>query len=351
MPPMQEAVFQPFGWNLSINGSDGSGNNDSYHEIIERPVSGTDALSNVRYYNQAGYRVVIDSTGTNITVQRVDSSGNVTTLSGSSLNTWTANNGQGSSSTILKTSALYDARENTAVKVMNVDVSKIVSNYSGMTGWTGLLYIADAGAGTSTNVTIGPNTYSTTRRAVRLINATSLPSTGLTVVSENPLYIQGDYNTGGDPPSDHGTYTDPDVSGYTRKAAAVVADAVNILSKDWKDNESINGLKAASGNITINAAIVAGIVPSSSGNYSGGGENFLRLLEDWSNRTFTYYGSMAEFYTSQQATGPWNGNGTVYKSPQSSHWYYDDATFSAAAPPGSLQLAAYLQQQRWYQVY
>ena len=34
------------------------------------------------------------------------------------------------------------------------------------------------------------------------------------------------------------TYTDPDVSGYTRKAAAVVADAVTILSSGWNDSSS-----------------------------------------------------------------------------------------------------------------
>jgi hypothetical protein len=32
-------------------------------------------------------------------------------------------------------------------------------------------------------------------------------------------------------------------------------------------------------------------------------------------------------------------------------FYYDDATFSSGNPPGRLIIAAYLQQQRWYQVY
>ena len=37
-----------------------------------------------------------------------------------------------------------------------------------------------------------------------------------------------------------------------------------------------------------------------SGYYSGGVENFPRFLEDWSGKTFTYYGSMLELYNSQQ---------------------------------------------------
>src|ERR1043166_1045234 len=359
MPPIQVSPYLPFGWSLDLSSSDTNTNNDSYRDIIERPnTSYSDALANVRYYNQPGYRVVINA-DTTVSVTRIDSSGAVTTLNGSAYNTWCANNGQGNSTTILlQGQALYDAREATAVKVTNVDVSKIVSNFGGMNGWTGLLYISDAGAGTSTNVTINGVTYSTTRRAIRLTNGYQLPSGGLTVVSENPVYIQGNYNTSSTSsatvPSNNGTYTDPDASGYTRVPAAVVADAVNVLSPGWSDANSAQGIgtRVATANTTVNAALVAGQVPSSGGNYSGGGENFIRFLEDWSNKTFCYYGSMVELYRSLQATGAWNGNGSVYKSPLTSRWYYDDATFSnTIGPPGTLLIAAYLQQQRWYQVY
>ncbi|HYR22378.1 MAG TPA: hypothetical protein VEP30_05585 [Chthoniobacterales bacterium] len=369
LPPAQTSPYLPFGWNLDLSNTNGNGNDDSYHEIIERPVSGTDPLSNVRYYNQAGYRIVINA-DTTVTASRIDSSGNVTTLNGSAYNTWCANNGQGSSTTILQQNQpLYDAREGGAVKVTNVDISKIVSSFSGMTGWTGVVYLADAGAttynadgtvksaGTSANVTINGTTYPTTKRAFRLINGYALPSTGLTIVSENPVYIQGNYNTAstssGSVPSNSGTYTDPDASGYTRKAAAVIADAVTILSSGWNDSNSASSLssRVASANTTVNAAFVAGMVPSGGGNYSGGGENFIRLLEDWSSRTFCYYGSMVELFRSNQAIGTW-GKANVYNSPGTDRWYYDDATFSnSSGPPGNLQIAAYLQQQRWYQVY
>jgi hypothetical protein len=361
LPPTQEGAYMPFGWNLNLDSST-SNNNDSYHEIIERPVSGTDPLANVRYYNQPGYRIVLNdpNNGGNNTVQQVSSNGTITNISGSALNAWLGNNGQGSSSTILQQNQpLYDAREGAAVKVTNFNVNKLLStlgsNNSGISGWTGLVYVADGSVGTSASVVVDGQTYSTTRRGIRLMNGTNLPTGGLTIVSEDPVYIQGNYNTGGnDPPSNSGTYTDPDKTGYTRVPAAVVADAVSILSQGWNDNNSDRAISSrnASNNTTINAAIVGGIVPSSGGNYSGGGENFIRFLEDWSNKTFCYYGSMVELYSSAQATAPWNGNGTVFKSPVTSRWYYDDATFSnTLGPPGALQIAAYLQQQRWYQVY
>ena len=184
-------------------------------------------------------------------------------------------------------------------------------------------------------------------------NGATLPSSGLTIVSENPVYIQGNYNTGsGTVPSNTGTYTDPDVTGYTRKPAAVYADAINILSNNWNDaNSTLPTTSRVATNTTVNTALVTGEVPSGGGNYSGGGENFVRFLEDWTNKDFTYYGSMVELFNSATATGPWSGSGNQYKQPNL-HWYYDDATFSnTSGPPGNLQIAAYLQQQRWYQVY
>ena len=358
MPPVQVSPYLPFGWNLDLNSSDTNANNDSYHDIIERPATGTDALSNVRYYNQPGYRIVINA-DTTVTITRIDSNGSVTSVNGSQYNTWCANNGQGTSTTILKQGqALYDAREGAAVKVTNLDVSKLVSNVSSLSGWTGLVYISDAGAGTSTSVTIGSNTYSTTRRALRLTNGYALPSGGLTIVSDNPVYVQGNYNTSSTSsatvPSNNGTYTDPDASGYTRVPAAIVADAVTVLSNGWSDTNSAQGIgtRLATANTTVNSALVAGIVASGGGNYSGGGENFIRFLEDWNSRTFCYYGSMVQLYRSAQATGAWNGTGSVYVSPATSRFYYDDTIFSnSSGPPGALQIAAYLQQQRWYQVY
>ncbi len=364
-PPAQVSPFLPFGWNLAM--SVGGGNaNGGYHEIIERPTGGVDPLANVRYYSQPGYRLVINA-DTSVTITRINSSGTVTTLVGSAYNAFCANNGQGTKgSNILNTNkALYDAREGAAVKVTDVDVAQLVTEVGkGMTGWTGLLYMADAGAttynsdgtvksaGTSASVTVNGVTTTTTKRAFRLISGATLPTGSLTIVSENPVYIQGNYNTGGTPPSNSGTYTSPTASGYTRRPAAVIADSITVLSSGWSDSNSSLAISSrVASNTTVNAALVAGIVPSNTTYYSGGAENFIRLLENWSNNTLCYYGSMVELYASNQAIGHWNGSGSVYTEPSTLPFYYDDVIFSYNSPPGNLQLAAYLQQQRWYQVY
>ena len=73
------------------------------------------------------------------------------------------------------------------------------------------------------------------RRALKLVNGgiargvSTLPTEGLTVVSENPVYVQGNYNAGNDPVADP---TEAHVP------AAIIADAVTILSNNWTDASS-----------------------------------------------------------------------------------------------------------------
>jgi hypothetical protein len=144
------------------------------------------------------------------------------------------------------------------------------------------------------------------------------------------VYIQGDYNT-----------TNP-------KQCAIVGDAINLLSNAWNDTTA-SGSRVAS-NTTVRSALVGGNVLSDGFHYSGGGENFIRLLENWSGRTLTYYGSMVQLWQSKQATGFWSSSSSVYTAPTTINWYYD-TSLATNVPPGTFQLAAYLQQQRWYQVY
>ena len=142
-----------------------------------------------------------------------------------------------------------------------------------------------------------------------------------------------------------------------RKLAAVIGDSINVLSGNWSDANSTGSISSRTAtNTTINAALVGGIVRSGGGTYSGGGENFVRLLEDWKNNTLCIYGSMVQLYTSTQGVGAWTGTGNTYKAPLVSKFYWDpkfsdNTLVFQSGPPGNLQIAAYLQQQRWYQVY
>ena len=361
MPPAQVSPYLPFGWNLKLVDAGGNVNDDSYHELIEIPAGGTDPLANIRLYNQAAYRVLIDINN-NVIVTRKDG----TVATGGERSTFT--------NAVTTNEALWDPRENAYVRLATLNIRTLSdSTGSSLPNWNGIVYIADQSPdGTTISSRLGGSgsTVTSTKRGIRLINGYRLPGTvnginGLTVVSGNPVYIKGNYNTstnsGDTVPSNNGTYTDPDASGYTRRLAAVIGDSITILSGAWTDNNSVLSIGSrAAMNTTVNAALVGGIVPSSGGNYSGGGESFVRFLEDWKTNTFCSYGSMVQLFVSKTGTGVWSGSGSVYKAPLTCKFYWDPnfsdpAVVSSSSlqsgPPGNLQIAAYLQQQRWYQVY
>ena len=62
--------------------------------------------------------------------------------------------------------------------------------------------------------------------------------------------------------------------------------------------------------------------PTISGNYSGGVENFLRLLESWSSKTLTYNGSIVVMFPSIYATNSWEPTGNYY-NPPTRNWAFD----------------------------
>ena len=173
---------------------------------------------------------------------------------------------------------------------------------------------------------------SSTESGVRLVNGSTLPSLGLTVASPNPLYVQGNYNA----PAQHLGTTNTSLT----KPAALVGDAITVLSTAWNDANSGAGLSTRNAaDTTVNAAFLGGLVPSNGTYYSGGVENFPRFLENWSGRKFAYNGSMVVMYYSKIARAPWGGN-DVY-NPPNRQWTFDlnfmDAT---KLPPGTPEVRA-----------
>jgi hypothetical protein len=239
--------------------------------------------------------------------------------------------------------SIQDNRETASIRLVTLDISQLENNTSGLSptykssAFNGIVYIYDSS-----------NTPST-RRGVRILNGTKIPSMGLTIASGNPIYIQGNFNTGGNPASNGspGDPTNPQVSGYTRAPCSILADAVNILSGSWNDANSSAGTSSrVASNTTVNTAILGGIIPTAApggdGSYSGGAENFPRFLEDWSHAVFTYYGSMVELYNSKQSIGEW-GKPNVYVPP-TRRWYFD-SNFKVKPPPGTLMVYSYMKGQ------
>ena len=120
---------------------------------------------------------------------------------------------------------------------------------------------------------------------------------------------------------------------------------MNVLSNAWNDANSLSGISSRQAtSTTINTAIVAGNVPTTTASYSGGIENFTRFHEDWSNDYLTIYGALALLFDSEQATGPWNA---ASYSPPSRRWYYD-TLLQDHNPPG-FRVARTYERGRWVQ--
>ncbi len=324
LPPAADAEQQPYGVQL-----------DDYHQLIDYTTSPTD-LDPYRFQTQAGLIVAIDASN-NVKVYNKSGATITTTVQGAAV-----------SGAITTNDTIIDNREgnttgNGTVRVTTLDVGILTANVNANTFgglWNGMIYLIDTSA--------DPNGV-TAKRAIRLKNGGSLPDGGLTVASGNPVYVQGDYNTGTtstiQPASNNATSPDPTsptVPGYTRQPAAIIADAVTILSNAWLDLKS--GSVPTASPTTVNAGLISGIVPTGDGYYSGGVENFPRFLENWSGKSFTYYGSMIELYKSQQAIGRW-GSANVY-SPPNRAWYFD-TSFVSNPPPGLLASFNY-RRSRWY---
>ena len=337
--PDYDSTHQPF--NIDPGTFDpGNPNDTGYHELIEPPVlplsANPDPLSSYRYFNQAGIIIQITDHGSadTVTLLRPNGDGTTTTLTASSsgedlklYNMFTA------SGVITTNQSFQDNREQASVRVTTLDISKLTKssgtqwNKTG-TPFNGIVYLYDPSA--------APNGIGA-KRGFRIKNGAFIPTNGLTVASDNPVYIQGDFNTGSNPPSNSGDPTKPQAAGYTRQPCSVIADAVNLLSNSWNDATSFG----TASNTTYNTAILSGIIPSgtSNGSYSGGAENFPRFLENWSNKSLTYYGSMVELYNSQQAIGIWRYGSPVYNAPVR-NWYFD-TNFRLKSPPGTLLTFTY----------
>lgn len=332
--PSYDDDHEPFDISPSVfNTSDSNPNNDSYRELIEPANSSfSDPLAAQRYYDQAS--VTIEVKADNSVVFRnsagtiIDSSsgGNDKKLYDMFKDAVTTNE------------TIQDNREQATMRIATLDVSRLMKADKtwDWNKFNGVVYMYDSSASANG---VG------NKRGIRIKNGSYIPDGGLTVASNNPVYIQGDFNTGDtgtnvpsnvvDSYKDPTVTPDPQAASYTRQPCSIVADAVNVLSNAWLDANSTAGLGSRiASNTTINAAIISGIVPSgtSNGNYSGGAENFPRFLEDWSDATLTYYGSMVELYKSQQNIGVW-GKSNVY-SPPTREWFFD-TNFRRNTPPGS----------------
>jgi hypothetical protein len=184
---------------------------------------------------------------------------------------------------------------------------------------------------------------------LKLINGEVIPNPsfahsddtyGMSLATNQMMYVEGHYNSDGD--FNTGSPTSPDdPSNFAKEGheapAALIADSLTFLSEDWDDedsNESISNRRAT--HTEVSAAVLTGNVPSGetgSNRYSGGVENFPRFLETWSSRDLRIRGSMVALFESEVGTRAW-GYGDVYGAPRR-QWGFHEKFAEGFLPPGT----------------
>lgn len=206
---------------------------------------------------------------------------------------WSAVDGNGLDVTsalrgVVRLDSVADVREKDDVKVAVIDVQAL--NASGQFPSNGLLYLAAVG-----------DTPLDGSRGFLLEGGAELAAP-LTTISDNFLYVQGDYNT------------------VDKKPAAVVADVVNLLSNAWDGTKELGSRKPAARATTYNMAIVSGFRASEPGQYSGGFENMPRFHETWSGVDCHITGSFVALWEPAYSHEP--RDASAY-DPPNRHWAYD----------------------------
>ncbi len=212
----------------------------------------------------------------------------------------------------LTETTFYDKREGQNVTVVDVKVDSLKT--TAYLPSNGIIYFADSRSGL---------------HGLRLTDARDI-GLPMTVASLNPVYTVGNIN---------------DVN---KKPMSIIADAVTVLSGNWSDNPAL----AASSTVSdrpalttqVNFSVCAGHIATATGTgtYSGGAENLIRLLEDWSGQTLTFQGSLASMWQSQMATAPWSNS---YYVPPNRNYSFDPDLYDVSnMPPGTPTVRAFI---RW----
>lgn len=268
------------------------------HPIIERasPDDGY-SLRQEKFEYKAGMKILREADGT---IRAVDNLGNPVPL------TYPDPKRPQNTKSIVSETTFWDAREERWVQSLDINLANMVE--SGIKPANGILYVSTEDSNGNMGV-------------VRLKNGSRLPASqitgGFTVATDDPIYIQGDFNT------------------VNKTLAMVAADSLNILSNAWNDansNKTMSTYRKAS-QTTVNAVCISGIVPSKNNHYSGGVENYFRFLEYWTGVDFNFSGSIIQMWESQKATGYW-GKSNVYEAPKR-NWSWDNALGGLNGPPGA----------------
>ncbi|WP_243028987.1 PilX N-terminal domain-containing pilus assembly protein [Thermus albus] len=311
------------------------------NHVTVPPPDELDPIPGKTYWDKADLRIGLDLTGLIPLVRVYSVSGNATLENVVATSALQACNAVGYSG-----NTFYNKREGKYIKMLEVDLGRLLDCIHSNTGAFGFSLDDDTEGGLVFFLTVfGPDSNHINNYGVRIKGGRRIASTisgapkpkGLTIVSDQAVYIQGDFNK------------------VDWVPAAVLADTINILSNNWSDSNSTGDISSRIATDTeVNAAFLAGTditggaegpAGQDRGNYNGGLENYPRFHENWTNKTFTYRGSFVSLGTPRKTNSPWPGTGRVY-NPPIRNWSFDTRFAQGQLPPLSPRFV-YLKQERF----
>ncbi len=202
----------------------------------------------------------------------------------------------------------YDAHEKKMVRNTQIDISAFKT--SAYYPKNGIIYISDQRSDGDASVL----------SATSLVNGDDVGAP-VTFACENPMYVQGDFNS------------------TNKQPVAAISDAMTFLSNSWDPAQSKGyyGNRNAS-KTEVNISFITGDLEPDGTNYGGGLENLPRFLEDWNGTEFKFRGSMIEMWRSQQAAGAWRyiqASDAYYSAPARNWGFDNDLTDPNKLPPGT----------------
>lgn len=266
-------------------------------------------------------------------------------------------------------SGFYDRRQQQSMDVIDLDIgllADIINNGEANGGnddpwngqyhlnpgkavdWNGLVYV-ELPFDQRTSSRVDKVMPADRNVALRLLNGGEVPNPdftkkggfdeGFTLATNGQLYVQGHFNSDGNPSTGSSTSTDDgDTFTSAEASAALYADSITILSDSFDDTKTKLSPKNRVAEYTeVSAALVTGLVPSIelTGQQSGGAHNLPRFLEKWSGIEFRYRGSLVSLYESEAGIAPMTDRHSAWYRPPKRNWGYNDLFGDGIYPPAT----------------
>ncbi|WP_189074928.1 hypothetical protein [Deinococcus sedimenti] len=282
-------------------------------------------LGGSELWSKADVRVVWNTLTNKPAVQRADGSEDTA-----------ATNALQSCAALTQSTTFYDSREARQITMMDVDQAKLLACIQSSGKFTAqdgkVLTMSDtSGGGLAIHFSFYPEGSDQNKYGVRMKNGAALGPAGgpapkgLSIATNQPLYVQGDYNVAGNVP------------------ASLMGDTINVLSSAWVDGKktALTTVADPANPTEIHAAFLGGTDVTGSSKYNGGLENYPRFHENWTAKEFKYVGSFVSLGSPKKAKGAWSS--AVYNAPDR-NWSYDTLFNSADKLPPLTPRFVYLRQ-------